>query len=62
MGEWGAAQTQSPSERAKFFRFCSEHQKIDTGLKFLVAESVFEIKRLKSKKYRFLDQSLEKHI
>ena len=46
--------------RAKFFRFCSEHQKIATGLKFLVAESVFEINPLKSKKYRFLDQSLEK--
>ena len=46
--------------RASFERFLCEHQKIDTGLKFLVAESVCEINPLKSKKYRFLDQSLEK--
>ena len=48
--------------RAKFLRFFCEHQKIDTGLKFLVAESVCEINPLKSKKQRFLDQSLEKNI
>ena len=35
---------------------------MDTGLKFLVAESVFEINPLKSKKYRFFGPILRKKI
>ena len=44
---------------ANFFRFEREHEEVDTGLKFLVAESVCEINPLKCKKSRFLDKSLE---
>ena len=40
--------------------FC-DHQKVDTGLKFLVLESVCEINCSVVKKYRFLDQTLEKN-